>query len=196
MSIILANHGIISTANAPTTVAFTWASNGDTNGIFYYFEAYNYQTLWSQAQNNIELYSDTNVSGSNAYSNAVDRNNTTAWVTTSTNGGEWTFNFVCPGRGSPFPNRTFRANRITMRSRSTTYDLTTYMGANCLLQAKVDRYDGWTTIYTFSPSAAVGAWWDSGIFTNDNYYGYYRIYSPRNGVHAMGEIEVYGELRL
>lgn len=195
MSVILANHGIINTNNAPATLNFTWSSNGDTNGIFNYLQAYNSPSLFAQGGQSALPFmfftSSEATNGTGSAWNAVTRSASSGWISTSTNGGWWTIDFTL----GKYPSMSIRVNRITMQSHSSTYSISTYMGANCILYGGSDNSSTNTQIYTFSPSAGLGQWWDSGIFTNNNFYPAYKIYSPRNGVHAMGEIEVYGELK-
>jgi hypothetical protein len=175
----------------PPTLIFTYSFPGDNNGLFYYLGSTKYNSIFQNPVNRGEI----NVSA-NSYidvrlpSKAFDRLN-------NGNVGEiWHSNYL--GAGwivvQLTNDKIFRLTSFELWA-SSGHGLNTYMGSNCLMQGS-NNGSNWTTLLTFFPNVGSGNRWYSGSIPNFEFYSYYRIYSPKDSYHVIGDIEFYGELQL
>jgi hypothetical protein len=179
----------------PPSITFTYSSPGDTNGLFYYLGATKYGSAFQNPINRGEIivtasgnFGDGRTSDK-AFDRLNDGNSSSpgyVWHSPNSNTGWIVVQFT--------NNKVFKLNSFELWA-SSAHGLASYMGANCLIQ---DSNNGsiWTTLLTFYPNVGSNVRWYSGSISNANFYNYYRIYSPINSYHVIGDIEFYGELQL
>ena len=174
---------------APPTLSFTYSSNGDTNDIIYYLGA----TKYSQSFQNPHNRGDITVTASSY----IDTR--TPWGITSRNNGSngpayqaWHSNYESNSWVKiQFNNdKKARINRLSIwTAASHTLD------QSLKFEGSLDG-SNWGSVLVSSPSPiSNNTWWTSSIFTNDNFYSYYRLRSERASTYTVvGDIQCYGEI--
>lgn len=173
---------------APPTLTFTYSSNGDTNDIFYYLGA----TKYNQSFQNPHNRGDITVSASSF----IDTR--TPWGITSRSNGSngpayqaWHSNYESNSWVKILFNNDKKAkiNRLSIWAA----DAHT-LSSSLKFEGSLDGIN-WGSVLVSSPSSiSNNTWWTSSVFTNDNFYGYYRLRSEiANTYTVVGDIQCYGE---
>jgi len=179
----------------PPSITFTYSSPDDTNGLFYYLGATKYGSAFQNPINRGEIIvtaSGNLVDGwtsDKAFDRLNDGNSTSPgsiWHSQYSNTGWIAVQFT--------NNKVFKLTSFELWA-SSVHSLASYMRANCLMQGS-NNGSTWTTLLTFYPNVGINVRWYSGTISNTDFYRYYRIYSPSNYYHVIGDIEFYGELQL
>lgn len=174
----------------PPILERTYVSPGDTNGIIYYLGATKYDASFvnPHIRGDITATASSIQDAGRTPDKAFIRSNSGTngcWHGQSTNTG-WL--------RIQFNGKRARVNSFELWS-SSSHALSSFMGDNCLFQASNDGIN-WITLLTFFPNVAASARYYSGDFINNERYSYYRFYSPRNGFHVIGDVELYGGIEI
>lgn len=176
---------------SPATHSFTYASNGDTNGVFYFAgQSYTSGASWTNPHTagTAVLLSNGDNTGSDLKQTIVDRAQS-EYSTTTVTGGGWVRSDLGAGRSLTLDYYSYR-----YRNNVTTYSPTgwTLSGSN----------DGttWTAIDTRSGlTSALNLWVSTSVAGQTTAYRYFRIQQSGNNNNgtthfSIGELELYGTL--
>lgn len=191
MGIILSSHGINNTVNTIPTLSFPWSSNGDTNGFFYYLGTNLGTTSFINPQTRglVDSFFWPSTGGSTVSAqNLLDRDSSTGCSTISNDQAIYYFDTVSSGK-------MFRPKIITVKPPNG-YSLTNTAG-DCSLRCYVGTADHTVNL---SITGGTNEWWKSSDLSS-SFTGFYKAFEFNfnlypNKIVRIGEIEIYGELKL